>query len=509
MTGPDDRSPERPNRPHRQVFRRPAVREARVQHLLRRPSLRGEAPTETLPVAAVLKGTPYRDPRVSRSVAEEREAQSAMDLALRVAEVMLRSGAGAPDVETAVVAVAASAGLEQLDIDITVQSVIMQTVTPSGHVITRMRVVRRARDDFARLAAVHDLVGQLTRGEIDPTDALPRIKAIARRRRTWSRWVVALGRGAVSAGVAIGLGAGPVAVALSMVIGVLTELAVEAVQRRGLPAFYVGTAGGLVATILAWLAHVLGRYRVVDLSSTEFAFLVAGGIVALLPSRTIASAMEDLITGYPVTGTARIVGVLFNTFGLIVGVAAGLAATAAVATRLGLNLEPPPIGRMAWASGSPPLVILGAALVGMAAAVTAQSRRRMLLPSAALSTLTVGVAWLLDARGFDRITSAALAAVVLGFVGRYVSLRLTAPPVVLTSPASLGLMPGLSILVALQRLTVERTESAVQLGTHGMFTALGVLMAVATGTVLGSVLASPLDTWVQNRSRRGREARRT
>ena len=98
---------------------------------------------------------------------------------------------------------------------------------------------------------------------------------------------------------------------------------------------------------------------------------------------------------------------------------------------------------------------------------------------------------------------------VLGFVGRYVSLRLTAPPVVLTSPASLGLMPGLSILVALQRLTVERTESAVQLGTHGMFTALGVLMAVATGTVLGSVLASPLDTWVQNRSRRGREARRT
>ena len=153
----------------------------------RRPSLRGEQPTEAIPLRGSLRGTPYRDPRVTRSVAEEKAAAHALDLALRVAELMLRCGSSASAVETATVAVGVAAGLEDLDVDLTMQSMHMQCRTPSGQVISRLRVVRQPRQDFARLAMVHSLVDDLVSGEVDLEQADATIKEISSTPRRWSR----------------------------------------------------------------------------------------------------------------------------------------------------------------------------------------------------------------------------------------------------------------------------------------------------------------------------------
>ena len=52
------------------------------------------------------------------------------------------------------------------------------------------------------------------------------------------------------------------------------------------------------------------------------------------------------------TGTARLFAVLLHSFGLIVGVAAGLTASLAVVEMLGVVLSPPDVGRLAWASAT-------------------------------------------------------------------------------------------------------------------------------------------------------------
>ncbi|WP_068396702.1 threonine/serine ThrE exporter family protein [Kribbia dieselivorans] len=478
-----------------------------LERLRRAASLRGDAPTEPMPAVGALRGTPYRDPRVTRSVAEEREARAVMDLALRVGESLIENGAGAPGVEAAVIAVATSAGLERFEVDITMQSLLMQSVTPSGQLITRLRVVKATRRDFARLSQVHALVDDLATGRIDFEQASHQIQRIRSARRTWSGWVITVATGLLSASVTLGFGAGWQAVLFSAFSGMLVNRLVRWLGKKGLPDFYTMIAGGLAATIVAWLAFIGGRSHVVTISSAEFAYVVAGGIVALLPARSLTSALEDLIMGYSVTGTARFFADLFHLLGLITGVAAGLAFGSTMAQWFGLALDAPSLSRITWASAPVEVRLIAAAITGTASAIVTQSARRMLAPTALLSIMTVFIAGWLGSVGVGRIAAVSLAAVVLGFVARYLALRMRAPAIVLSINGSLALLPGLSIFVGLQRI-VGVSEAGAASGASLLFTSLGIILALAAGTVLGEFFASPLDHTALDRARRARAAQR-
>lgn len=470
----------------------------------RRPSMRGEAPTETLPMLGSLRGTPYRDPRVTRAVAEEHAVSEVLDVCLRVGELMLRSGAGAPAVEAATTAVAVAGGLDDMDVDLTLQSLHIQARTPSGATVTRLRVVRAPQMDFARLAAIHSLVDDLVNGEVTVEQAKGMLQEIRRAPRMWARWIVTLGQGGVAAGVAMVLGAGWVGVLVALLTAVVVDRVLRALSPINLPDFYTGAIGGAVATIVAFVAYVLGRLDWVPMSPADFAYVVAGGIVMLLPSRTITSAMEDIIGGYPVTGTARLFAVLLHSFGLIVGVASALTACMAAVDAAGIILMPPDVGRLAWATSSPQMLLIGSAVVGLAGAITLQARRRMLLPAALLGVMAVLIASVLTQSGMGRVTSTGVAAVALGFGARLMALRMDSPPLTLGIPASFGLMPGLSIFIGLFHLTVPSSSawqgSAAQ-GWASVLVALGVILAIATGMTLGEVLAAPLDSPVNQRRR--------
>lgn len=466
-----------------------------------RPLLRGEEPTQTIPLRGTLRGTPYRDPRVTRAVAEEQAATNALDLALRVAELMLRSGSSSSGVETAAIAVGVAAGLEDLDVDLTMQSLHMQCRTPSGQTISRLRVVRQPRQDFARLAMVHALVDDLISGDIDVEQADAKIKEINTTRRTWSRWVVALGEGSVAGGVALILGASILGVLLAMLSGVLIIMLAGWVARIDLPDFYLGALGGALATVIAFLAYVYG-----PINGADFAFVVAGGIVALLPSRTLTSATEDLLSGFPVTGTARLFAVMFHTLGLIIGVASGLGISLQLAVALELGFEPPGIDKLAWASAPVPIVIGGAVFIGFAGALTLQNNPRMLPPAAILCALGVTVALASTDAGLGRVTSTGIAAVVIGFFARLIALRMDSPPITLFVPASFGLYPGLGIFIGLYHLTSSAGGYNLEGGLVSVFSSLGVIMAIATGATLGDRLATPLDAPVAQRRKQAVEA---
>ena len=493
--------PKPPKEPKRQVGR------TRPERARLRPSLRGEEPTQTIPLRGSLRGTPYRDPRVTRAVAEEKSATTALDLALRVAELMLRSGSGTSGVETAAIAVGVAAGLEDLDVDLTMQSLHMQCRTPSGQTISRLRVVRQPRQDFARLSLVHALVDDLISGDIDVEQANARITEISETPRTWSRWVVALGEGSVAGGIALILGASVYGVLLAMLSGVLIIVLAGWVARIDLPDFYLGALGGALATIIAFVAYVYG-----PIDGQDFAFVVAGGIVALLPSRTLTSATEDLLSGFSVTGTARLFAVMFHTLGLIVGVAVGLGLCLEVALALELGFVPPSIDKLAWASAPVPIVVSGAAFIGFAGALTLQNHPQMLLPAALLCTAGVAVASTATGAGVGRVTATGIAAVIIGFFARLIALRMDSPAITLFVPASFGLYPGLSIFVGLYHLTSSADGYNFEQGVIAVFSALGVIMAIATGATLGDRLAAPFDGPVSQRRKqtvRSESERRT
>ncbi|HPF81749.1 threonine/serine exporter family protein [Nostocoides australiense] len=462
---------------------------------LQPPTWRGEAPTEPLPVRASLRRTPYRNPRVRRT----QEERVAMDLALNVGEVLLRCGASAAQTHTSVVAVSLAAGLERIDVDITLQSLLMQVQTADGEVATRLRVVGPPRWDFGRLAAVHALVDDLVSGEVTVAQAVERMQEIHRAPRTWSSWVVALATGLLAAGVAVVLGAGVLAAVLCIGSAILVDRLVGTLSGLGIPDFYASAAGGFVATAIAYGAYALGYVAFWSITPADFAAMVAGGIIALLPARSIASAMEDVVTGYPVTGTSRIFSVLFHTLGLIIGVGSALPFSVWVATRAGQSVAPPAVERLASTTVGLPVALAGAAAIGIFGAITMQSRRRYVLPAGGLTVVGVLVTRLLTSDvGVGRVTAVGLTAIIIGFLARVVALRMGAPALVLAVPGSFGLLPGLAIFVGLYRLLVTAGGDlsgslTIQVGAQELISAVGVLIAIATGNTLGDLLASPLD----------------
>ncbi|NHA69891.1 threonine/serine exporter family protein [Phycicoccus flavus] len=464
----------------------------------RRPRmLRGDVPTEPMPMADLLRRSPYRHARITDERAQDPQVRRALDLALRVGELMLRCGAGAPQVEGSMAAVAAAAGVDKIELDITMQSVLVQATSSDGEQHTLLKVVRHSRFDYGRLVAVHRLVQSLVAEELTVAEASDRMRAIERHRRNFPQWAVSVANVFLASAVAVLIGAGAVAAGVTA----LVVLAVQGIARShakvGLPEFYANALNAFAATLLAGVAFVLGALDVIPLSETDFAFIVAGGIVAMLPGRTMASAIEDVIFGYPLTGAGRLLAVLLSLTGLIIGIASGLGALLSLTETTGASFVSPAVLDLRVSEA--PLVpgLVASLVVGLAAAVTVQSRHRLIVPVGLITVGGVAVYSVL-VRAFDigTITATGIAAVAIGVGGRFVGQRMEAPSMVLVVPASFGLLPGLVIFRGLYEMVAQGADQGLLSLQSGITTLLGAgaaLLAIATGTVLGEFLAAPWD----------------
>lgn len=471
--------------------------------------LQGGPPTEPMPLVDLLRRTPYRNARVAIEGAEEARVREALDLAVRLGELMLRCGAGAPQVEGSVAAVCAAAGLNNVEIDITLQSLLVHARIDAVHSVTALRVVRSTRHDYARLVAVHELVDAFVNGHVELPEAVEQLRDLKRMSRIWPDWAVTAATALLAAAVAVMIGA-------SLFTGLLTVLVVLGVSAVGrlmgplhLPDFYSNAVSAFVATALAWVAYAMGAAGWIPLGGKDFAFIVAGGIVALLPGRTMASAVEDVISGYAVTGAGRLLAVIVSLTGLIIGIAVALGTTIRITEGLDFSFVSPSVLDLRTSQAEWWAAVLGSLIVGSCGAVTMQSRRRLLLPTALLSLAGTGVFAVLTRVGeVGSVTATGLAAVAIGLVGRLVALRLGAPAMVVVVPASFGLLPGLTIFRGLYELVGESATDigslSFQAGVGTLLGAAGVLLAIATGTTLGEIIASPWDNRVARARRRVR-----
>lgn len=478
----------------------------------------GDTPTDPLPIVERLRHTPYRMSRrledLPAADREEKSAIEAIDVALRLGELMLRCGAAVAEVEASIIAVGAAAGLRRLDVDITLQSILMQCVLSDGQTITRLRVVQSSRQDFARLDAIHRLVHEIVTEGWDGARARDRVRRIQIHRRNYPDWVVLVATGIFAGAVTLMLGAGFVAVLIATGSAITVRETARFLGKHGYPEFYQVAVGGFVATSIAWLAYVAGMQDWLPLSGADFAYMVAGGIIVLLPGRAMASAVEDVISGYQVTGAGRMLAVFLNTSALIIGVAGALSATFALSSALEASFVSPEVLDLRSFGAPLPSAVIGAFFLGFFASITALSRRRFLLPIALLSSLGVLVfRTMTDAVGFGATIAVGVAAVVIGILGALIAARAGAPAMTVIVPASFGLLPGLTIFRGLYEMVISSGPDAGTLSVmSGLTTLLGAvatLMAIATGTTLGDIMMNPVGRrwsrvqWDKRRRRQG------
>lgn len=426
--------------------------------------------------------TPAGEPEatIGPRLPDESSVYFALDLALRIGEVQMATGAGASDVTATIHAVTDSLGLPQCEVDVIYTSITATCQRGSEKPpVTAVRVVRSRSLDYSRLTDVEKLITRLTRGQIDAEAAYLELNRISQAPHPYPRWVATLALGGMAASATMLMGGGPLTALLAFLVSALIDRVGRLLNRRALPPFFQQVVGGLLAALITAAAVSTDFVRFESPS-----LVAAAAIIVLLSGLGTVSAVQDAITGFNVTAAGRTMEVAMMSAGLIAGVVIALQ----IAVAVGFPRTPLPIVPGPSALGLPVVMLAGA---GMAAffALASYSRLRPLLVAGAAGAIGAGSYGALRLLDADQIVATAVAATLVGFGGGVMSRRLKVTPLVVAVSGITPLLPGLATYRGLYELGVQPV---------GQFTtlmqAIAIGLALAAGVVLGEYLAQPVRT---------------
>ena len=436
--------------------------------------------TQPVPIVTALKGTPYQAPVQAQEPSED-EARMILDLAADIAAMMMRAGAGTSDVEVSVIAACTACGLATVEVDLTSNTLVVHYSTSDGRLLTVMRVNRGESTHFAKLASVHKLVTDLVDGRLEFHEARSRLDAIRTQRRPFPEWFTTGAWGLMVGALVLLLGGGPIAVPLGIAMAIVVFQFGKLIGRTHLPSFFITALQAASATLIATIAGDLGI-----INSPQY--LVAAGIVLLLPTQSLYSAVQDALTNFPLTAAGRLVGVFMTLAGIVSGIALGIVCGQAIGLGHIEVLVPKTSPHVVTAI----LSMVAAAVVSMSGAVAMSARRRFILPAALVGLASHITMMSLTLLNIDNVLASLLAATVTGFLSRPLALRLGAPAIVLMIPGIYTLLQGLSIFTAVYQIASDSENVSFAVGLSSLFTAILANAALAVGAVLGSYLALPL-----------------
>ncbi|MEX0429041.1 threonine/serine exporter ThrE family protein [Nocardioides sp. DS6] len=409
---------------------------------------------------------------------DARDVNLTLDFCLRVGELLLSSGAGAADVAASMRSLSRHLGLRNAEIDVTYINLSMQyQPDPEEMPVLVTRQVQIRAIDYDHLTQVDHLIRDVIRGALDLKEARAELARIVSGGHGRPRWAVTLGVAAMAAAVAVQLGGGVLVSLLASVSAVGIDRLQLGLMRRRLPIFYQQVAGAGLASLLA-LGAAASPVDI-DVSSS-----ITANIVVLLAGIGFMGALQDALTGFHITASARLMEALMSTAGIIAGVSGGLALASAVGVTI------PPITPGATDVQGTSLSVAGAAIAAGAFAYASYAPRRIIAPIALIAAVAMGI-FLALPTDLGRALGVGVAAFFVGLVSYSVSGRLRVPPLVVVVSAVVPLLPGLSIYRGLTLLS-EGTGPDTSDGLLAMFTAASIAVALSSGVFLGEYVAQPL-----------------
>ena len=408
-------------------------------------------------------------------VSDTRETYKILDLALRIGEILLSSGAGASDVTATMLGITQHLGLRNADVDVTFTLLRMSYQDDPDEVpVLLTRNITQRDIDYDDLTRVHELVSDVLADRMTTVEARAHVARINSTGHYLPAWSIVLGSGVVNGAIALILDGGLVVTAAATLAGVAVTVLLRYLNRERWPMFYQQIAGGLLATLMALATTALGL-------KVDTSLVVTASIVLLLSGIGFMGAIQDALSGFYLTAGARIIEAILATAGLIAGVSAGLA----LAPKLGIRLTYVLPGNTGLAPA--PMVLVGAVVSAAAFAFTCYAPWRA-LPAVAATTLLGHLAYLALRDPHQSMPwAAACAAMVIGAVSYSIAGRMRVPPLVVVVPAIVPMLPGLSIYRGLSYLSAGESQGILQLTA-----AAATTIALAAGVILGEYVAQPL-----------------
>lgn len=405
---------------------------------------------------------------------ERADVYQSLDLALRVGEVLLSSGAGASDVVATMVDVTHACGVRRVTADVTfVDLTLHHQPSADEPAATQVRRVGRRPVDYGQLTQVDAIVQDLVDGKADREEARARLARIVSTGHARPRWTVTLALGVTGAGIAMTLGGDVLVCTLAFVAACAIDRTKVRLAGEALPMFYQQVAGGLIASVIA----VVAAATPLDVNPSQ---VVTAGIVVLLAGIGLVGAMQDAIMSFPVTASARLVDAILATVGIIAGVAGGLAVGGLLHVEL-TDVEPGASGLAAVG-----VMMAGAGIAAAAHAYGCYAPLRAVVVVAGVGALARGVSSAFSGGSLGAPWGAAVAATGIGLVSYVLSARVSVPALSIVVPSIAPLLPGLAIYRGLALLADGKD------GVPDLATAALTAVSLAAGVILGHYLAQPV-----------------
>nr|WP_269813098.1 threonine/serine exporter family protein [Ornithinimicrobium sediminis] len=456
---------------------RPATNVGRVWRAKAQWAVRGLGPP-TVPLAL-----PGSDDDLS-----QRHARSVIDLALRIGEALLSTGASAADVVTTVLRLTYAYGVRSAHVDITYTSIsvsIQRGVDEDPLAV--MRVIKTRSPDYSRLEQIQllvdDVAGRARRGEeMRPVEeARQDLGDILSAPHPYRRWVVTMGQVLIAVGVVVLFGGGP---GMWVVAG-LSAAIVDRVQRllhsAGVAAFFSQAVSAGIPTTIAVLLFTLDDVGLSVPGVDSPSLVVISGIIVLLAGLGVMGAAQDAVDGYYVTAGARGLEVVMMTLGIAIGISAVLA----TANRLGVPMEIAPFIAL---GGSPVLGTIGATVVAIGFSLSSYSGPRATAVAAALGAVAWVALELVSVLGVGTTATVTAAATVVGVLGHTVYRVLRVPELAITTAAIVSLLPGLAVYRGLFYIMSDSPQ-LVTAAAMEFVTAASTGLGLAAGLSLGAYAA--------------------
>lgn len=405
-----------------------------------------------------------------------------LDLTIRLAEVMLSSGSGTADVVATAQDVAQAYQLTDCVVDITFNTIMVSAPpTADSPPLTIVRAVRTRATDYTRLADLDRLVRRITAGGVSVDEAHVAMDEVTTQPHPYPRWFASAGWAGFALGIAMLLGGGWLTCILAAITSAVIDQVGRWLLRAGAPLFFYHALGAAIATLVA-----VAAYRFADQGPTV---MVATGIVVLLSGMTLVGSVQDALTGYMVTATARLGDALFLTAGIVVGIVAGLQ----IATLLGIRMQLHVDATESFVTPSQPaqilIAVLGASLAGACLTLAYYAPLRSVVTAAFAAGTAQLVLIALGNAQFGQVMATGVAAVGVGLLATLVSIRRQAPALVTATAGITPMLPGLAIFRAVFNFAVEENFDA---GLAQLMAAAAVALAIGAGVVMGELLLSPL-----------------
>nr|WP_246858176.1 threonine/serine exporter family protein [Corynebacterium sp. sy017] len=430
-----------------------------------------------------VKAAPPPSPLAPVDLTDPRQVAAVMDLAARIGDILLSSGTSNRDTLAHIRAVTASYGLLYCHVDITLNTITIFTTIGDADLtpVSVFRVVSKMTTDFSKLSEVDRLIRSIHAGATPPDVATKILDELFSSPAKYGFATSTLGWGALGACVSILLGGTALTALVSFFISLCIISLSSWLSRRSLPLFFQNIFGGFIATVPAALTYSIGVRHGIQIIPSH---IIAAGIIVMLAGLTLVQALQDGITGAPVTASAR----FFETFLLTGAIVAGVGAGIQFSELIGITLPPlETIAHTNYATATAKALAGAAASAAFALACYAEISSVIISGMTALAGSLLYYFILIPA-GIGEVTATAIAASVIGLAGGLLARRFLIPPLITAIAGITPMMPGLSIYRGMYTALNEQ----MLLGFTNMSLALSICCALAAGVVFGEWVARRL-----------------